>query len=151
MSGEDARWLVKGARQLLDRDGAVPPGVAEQAVATLARQALEGQLAELCRRWDPQWAGVQFTASLLCLPVALGNRDLAVRVSRTWKQLTLVCHHRPSAPAPTHEDLRSWLDTVEEFLAAAPALPDDLHLEITLDERPRHHAPSEEPAGAAGG
>lgn len=135
MSGEAPRWLMDGARLLLDADAPVPPGVTEQAVATLARQALEGQLMALCRGWDPDWPGTTFTAPLLCLPVILHDRDLAVRVSGTWKQLTLVCHHQPGAPAPTREDLHSWLDTVEEFLAAAVTFS-DLQLEITLDQRP---------------
>lgn len=134
-AADDNGPFLDEARGLLHDDSPLP-GVAELAIATVARQVLEDETQRLCARWDPAWSGQRITAQLLCLPRTLGDRRLAVEVSHCWKQLTHVCHHRPYALTPTHEQLHAWLDTVDRLVSAARSLPEDLELEITLDERP---------------
>jgi phytoene dehydrogenase-like protein len=136
---EDNTRLLHEARSLLRDDDALP-GVTELAVATVARQVLEDETRQLCARWDPAWSGQHITAQLLCLPRTLGDRQLAVEVSHCWKQLTHVCHHRPYALTPAHEQLHAWLDTVERLVSAAGSLPEDLEREITLGERAERRA-----------
>jgi hypothetical protein len=82
----------------------------------LARQALEGSLAELWRSLAPGLDEASFKTQFLCLPAFLGKKDaLAGRVNHVWWSLTLVCHYNLYRLSPTVEELTDWLDTIEQF------------------------------------
>jgi hypothetical protein len=82
----------------------------------LARQALEGSLAELWRSLAPGLEEASFKTQFLCLPAFLGTKDaLAGRVNHVWWSLTLVCHYNVYRLSPTVEELTDWLDTIEQF------------------------------------
>jgi hypothetical protein len=59
---------------------------------------------------------------LICLQGYVG-RETAGRVHHTWGMLSRACHHHPYELAPSVEELRSLLASVNEFqgLVAATA------------------------------
>ena len=108
--------LVKEARGLLERTDPATAGLWPRATALLARQAVEGALADL---WRVRAAGVEACstrAQLLCLPFYLGDEELAERVSYAWSALSRGCHQHPYELPPTSVELQGLLRIVEDFI-----------------------------------
>ena len=122
MSGVSAPdELLAWADAVMSGAIALPAGLWQHTAALLARQAL-GQ--SLDRLWKARAPGLEDRPArfqLLCLPSFLEDADLAGRASHVWWSLTNACHHHPYNLAPTAAELRGWLGTVGEVVAALEA------------------------------
>ena len=56
-------------------------------------------------------------AQLLCLPLYLGDEELAERVSYAWAGLSRACHQHPYELSPTSPELLGLLHVAEELVA----------------------------------
>lgn len=108
--------LVK-ARALAVDGTAGTRGLWPLAATVLARQALEGALAELWRRRGvPQVADASGRAQLLCLPSFI-DPGLAAEVAWTWSALSEAAHEHGLMRTPTAGELGTWTEVVERFIA----------------------------------
>ena len=86
--------LVGAARELMLRPAAGTVGLWPRAAALLGRGALEDALREQGRRRAPGLEHATARSQLACLPIILGDRDLASEIAFTWSALSNACHHR---------------------------------------------------------
>jgi hypothetical protein len=110
--------LLAAARDIQERPAAATAGLWPRAAAFLARQALEGALAQL---WEssPATAGLSrctTRSQLACLPAVL-DASTARQVAYVWAALTAACHHHAYELAPTAAELTGWFETLDELLA----------------------------------
>lgn len=112
----DARWLLGQTRALLDRAGGATAGRWPRAAALLARQALE---VELDRALAVRAPGLEqcsdARATLLCLR-RFRDHDTALAVEHAWMALSHACHHHAYELPPTVDELRGWVEVVDEFV-----------------------------------
>jgi hypothetical protein len=94
-----------------------------RAVALLARQALEGSLADLWTKREPKIGWASERSQLLCLPQILGNRRLAADTTLAWNALSEACHQHPYDLPPTAGELAAWLDIVDALRRTVEATP----------------------------
>jgi hypothetical protein len=108
------RQLLEAARRLIDQPLDLTGGLWSRAATFLARQALEERMAEILVGRAPGSDAAKFSAQLLILGEVLGDRDLAAKISYTWAALSIASHDHELAP--TSDELRDWLDAVEQLL-----------------------------------
>lgn len=115
----DPRWLLGETRALLDRAGGATAGRWPRAAALLARQALE---AELDRALASRAPGLEQCAStrakLLCLR-RFRDHETALAVEHAWMALSHACHRHAYELPPSVDELRGWMEVVEEFVGAS--------------------------------
>jgi hypothetical protein len=115
-SATACQGLLRIARDLVQRPDPRTAGIWPRASALLARQALEAALDDLWKRRAPGLEQCSMKAQLLCLPAYLPKDvELATRVSYAWTGLSRATHHHAYELPPAAEELRGWLETVEEF------------------------------------
>lgn len=108
--------LVVAARTVLERPDALPGSAWSRSTALLARQALEGALADFWRRTAPGTEASNGTAQLLCLR-AYVEPDVATDAFQAWAALSDACHHHAYDLAPTASELHRWVTRVEDLVA----------------------------------
>jgi hypothetical protein len=113
--------LLAAAQRLLDRSDARTAGIWPRAAALLARQALEQGLDAYWRAKGLSLATLGTKPQLICLQTYLSDADLAGRASHAWSALTQACHHHPYELSASPAELKAWLTTVAETLAATAA------------------------------
>jgi hypothetical protein len=109
--------LVGLGRDVLARGDAGLGGARHRAAALLARQALEGAVAEALERRVPGASRTSARAQLLCLPT-YAPTEPALAARYLWWTLTRACHHHPYELAPTAGEVEGWLDEADRVLAA---------------------------------
>ncbi len=110
--------LLAAAQRLLDRPDAKTAGIWPRAAALLARQALEQGIDAYWRSKGLKLATLGTKPQLICLPAYLSDPDLAGRASHAWSALTQACHHHPYELPASPAELKAWLTTVADTLAA---------------------------------
>lgn len=113
-----SRQLLDAARDMLTRHHA-DPAIAKlsvRAAAVLGRQALETHLAVSMGGRYPGIQDCPFRSQLLCLQIALDDKELAEEVAHAWSALSGACHHRLYDLAPVAQELTPWLGTVARFI-----------------------------------
>ncbi len=70
-------------------------------------------------------------AQFLCLGEYVRSEQVAATAWQTWTALSRVCHHHPYEIEPSRDELRYWIEMVEDFVEAVaarapsrPAMPD---------------------------
>jgi hypothetical protein len=106
--------ILPFARSLVD-DHEDLRGVWPRAVAFLTRQELERAVARTLQRRAPGAENASARAQLLCLSTYAPDEP-ARQARYLWGALSRVCHHHPYELAPTAEELRRWIDDVEEVV-----------------------------------
>lgn len=107
--------LLAAARVTLDRAddwGSAWP----QAVAFLARQALEEAIDQF---WAGPTAGLRACSTahqLICLPYYLDNPAVAHQAGQAWHSLSAACHAHPYQLDPPAHELTGWIDDVQQLL-----------------------------------
>ena len=102
--------LLAAATTLIHRPDTLFTGIWPRAAALLARQALEGAMAELWAS-KPQAADMSSCTTrsqLLCLTAYL-NPVTARRAAYLLATLSHACHYHPYELTPTAAELTSWL------------------------------------------
>lgn len=107
--------LAHAARALVDTTDTSPRALWARSAALLARQSLEMRLAEVLRTHAPGAQAANFRAQLVCLKGLFPGRLLPQQVAYTWAALSRATHHFAYELAPTAEELKAWLETVEAF------------------------------------
>lgn len=97
--------LLVVARRMLSTRGTLPVVVRSRAAAVLARQALEGALAEYWAHRLTRVGGAPARVQLLCARHLLDRLDLAGDLSYLWSALSRVLHHHPTDTAPTQAEI----------------------------------------------
>ena len=113
--------ILAAARQLLDRSDFGISGVWSRAAALLARQAFELGLDDHWRKRGLALDRLATRPQLICLASYLPNSDVAARATHAWSALSRACHHHPYELAPSPGEIRTWLDAVDDALAALAA------------------------------
>jgi hypothetical protein len=111
--------LLAAAQRLLDRPDAKTAPIWPRAAALLARQALEQGLDLFWRGKGLKLDTLATKPQLICLQAYLPNRELAARTNDAWSNLTRACHHHPYELGVGQEELKAWLETVEQVLVSA--------------------------------
>ena len=83
--------------------------------AILGRQSIELALSDLWLVAAPKIRECPFRDQFLCLPVYLGEEDLAVATHAAWTALSDVCHHHPYELTPSAAELCSLIDVARAF------------------------------------
>lgn len=113
--------LLAAAERLLDRPDAKTAAIWPRAAALLARQALEQGIDAYWRSKGLKLDALGTKPQLVCLQSYLQDPDLVGRASHAWSSLTQACHHHPYELSASPAELKGWLDTVAETLAASRA------------------------------
>lgn len=113
-TGTDSSWLLAEARRLLDRPDESTAGRWPRAAALLARQALETSVSAVLGERAPGAEHCSARAQLLCLRQLI-DPEHAVTVEHAWVALSRACHHHVYELPPIADELRGWLDVVEEL------------------------------------
>lgn len=113
--------LLAQARGLVDRREATTAGLWPRATAALTRQALELSLRDLWRARAPGVEDLSLRAQLLCLGEYVRSEHVAASARHAWAALSRACHHHPYEVDPSADELRYWIDTVEDVVATIEA------------------------------
>jgi hypothetical protein len=109
--------LLTAATTLIQRPDTHITGIWPRAAALLARQALEGAMADLWAS-KPQAADMPscpMRSQLLCLTAYL-DPITARRTAYLYATLSHACHYHPYELAPTAAELTSWLDQAAQLV-----------------------------------
>ena len=107
--------LVAEARTMVDRHDPGLAGVWQRAAALLARQALEGAVAQTLASRAPGAERASAHAQLICLPTYAPD-EAAYDARYLWSVLSRACHHHPYELAPTAVELDDWISAVERLV-----------------------------------
>ena len=113
--------LITSARLTIGEKAVLWGASWPRASAFLARQGLESAVGLL---WTGDLATMNdasFADQLVCLPLFLGDVELARDVRYTWKALSAACHAHSYELAPTLGELEGWIDTVEQLITRIAA------------------------------
>lgn len=113
--------LLAEARALVERREAATAGLWPRAAAALTRQALELALRDLWRARAPGVEPLSLRAQLLCLGEYARSERAAATAQHAWVALSRACHHHPYEVEPSADELRYWIDAVEECVVAIQA------------------------------
>ncbi len=111
------RQLLAAARRLVDESGPSTAGWWPRASALLGRQALEQGLREHWRRTSPGAGSATFRAQLVCFAQQV-DHPAARRAPWIWSALSEACHFQGYELDATAQELRQWLEGVDQVLAA---------------------------------
>ena len=76
---------------------------------------------DLWLRRAPGLESCTLRAQLLCLDEYLRDPEIAATSRHAWAALSRACHHHPYEIDPTVEELRYWIDAVEQLADAVRA------------------------------
>lgn len=110
--------LISAARRLVDESTSETAGLWGRAAALLARQALEIAVADTLSKHAPELLAAPFRTQFLVLRALAEDDGLAAQAAYTWVALSQATHHQGYELPPSAESLRSWIQTVEQFVAA---------------------------------
>lgn len=104
--------LIRTADRLLAEVIPGTRGLWPRTVAMVVRAALELELEAFWRRVEPDVASAPRRSQLLLLPT-YADRAVARDAAEAWYGLSRGTHHHAYELAPTADELRDWLLTVE--------------------------------------
>jgi hypothetical protein len=109
--------LLAAAKGLMQRPDTLITGIWPRAAALLARQALEGAMAELwaSKRQAAEMSRCTMRSQLLCLTAHL-DPGTASRAAYLFTALSRACHYHPYELAPTAAELTGWLDQAAQLV-----------------------------------
>ena len=113
--------LLAEARALVERRDGATAGLWPRAAAALTRQALELALRDLWRARAPGVKPLTLRAQLLCLGEYARSEQAAATAQHAWVALSRACHHHPYEVEPSADELRYWIDVVEDCLVTIQA------------------------------
>lgn len=113
--------LLKAARDLLIWESADTAGVWPRAAALLGRQSLEQSLAEMWQQRAPGVEKCSAKAQLLAL-MSYVDESVAEEASHTWWALSRATHHHAYELSPTVDELRVWLESVDQLLKSVAVM-----------------------------
>ena len=113
--------LLAEARVLVERREAATAGLWPRAAAALTRQALEVALRDLWRARAPGVEHLSLRAQLLCLGEYVRSEQVAASARHAWAALSRACHHHPYEVEPSADELRYWMDAVEDCVVTIEA------------------------------
>jgi hypothetical protein len=117
--------LLEQGRALLERPYPKLAGLWQRTAVFLARQALEGAVADALARRAPGAEKASARAQFLCLPSYVST-PVAQEAAYLWGVLSRACHQHPYELSPASEELTRWLSSVSrvvEELAPAETSP----------------------------